>query len=132
MAKKHEHLLKNIGFVAELDITDPDAGLLQRQWERASDNGSPVNKNTVKAKHDIQKRKRDGRTDSPEPNELQIIFAWFRLANLVKLIPQTGLIGFMDGLAISKLKPATQTGGSFFNSVLQLKLIPLLFSYSIQ
>jgi len=30
----------------------------------------------------------------------QIIFAWFRLANLVKLIPQTGLIGFMDGLAI--------------------------------
>ena len=28
----------------------------------------------------------------------QILFAWFRLANLVKLIPQTGLIGFMDGL----------------------------------
>lgn len=24
----------------------------------------------------------------------QILFAWFRLANLVKLIPQTGLIGF--------------------------------------
>ena len=31
----------------------------------------------------------------------QIVFAWFRFANLVKLIPQTGLIGFMDGLAIS-------------------------------
>lgn len=30
----------------------------------------------------------------------QIVFAWFRSANLVKLIPQTGLIGFMDGLAI--------------------------------
>lgn len=31
----------------------------------------------------------------------QIVFAWLRLANLVKLIPQTGLIGFLDGLAIS-------------------------------
>ena len=24
---------------------------------------------------------------------MQIVFAWFRLANLVKLIPETGLIG---------------------------------------
>ena len=31
----------------------------------------------------------------------QIVFAWLRLGQIVKLIPQTGLIGFMDGLAIS-------------------------------
>ena len=30
----------------------------------------------------------------------QIVFAWFRLAKLVKLIPETGMIGFMNGLAI--------------------------------
>eukprot|EP00523_Entomoneis_sp_CCMP467_P009170 CAMPEP_0168737004 /NCGR_PEP_ID=MMETSP0724-20121128/10158_1 /TAXON_ID=265536 /ORGANISM="Amphiprora sp., Strain CCMP467" /LENGTH=730 /DNA_ID=CAMNT_0008784231 /DNA_START=209 /DNA_END=2401 /DNA_ORIENTATION=- len=30
----------------------------------------------------------------------QILFAWFRLAKLIRLIPETGLIGFMDGLAI--------------------------------
>lgn len=30
----------------------------------------------------------------------QIVFAVFRLAKLVRLIPETGMIGFMDGLAI--------------------------------
>lgn len=30
----------------------------------------------------------------------QIVFAWFRLAQVVRLIPETGLIGFMDALAI--------------------------------
>jgi len=30
----------------------------------------------------------------------QIIMAWFRLAKVVRLIPETGLIGFMNGLAI--------------------------------
>jgi SulP family sulfate permease len=31
---------------------------------------------------------------------MQIFFAWFRLAKLVRLIPETGMIGFMNGLAI--------------------------------
>ena len=31
---------------------------------------------------------------------MQIAFAWLRLAKVVRLIPETGLIGFMDGLAI--------------------------------
>lgn len=31
---------------------------------------------------------------------IQIIMAWFRLAKVVRLIPETGLIGFMNGLAI--------------------------------
>lgn len=30
----------------------------------------------------------------------QILFAWLRLAQVVRLIPETGLIGFMDALAI--------------------------------
>ena len=30
----------------------------------------------------------------------QIVFAWFRLAKIVRLIPETGMIGFMNGLAI--------------------------------
>mmetsp|Transcript_30027 Transcript_30027/g.44393 ORF Transcript_30027/g.44393 Transcript_30027/m.44393 type:complete len:720 (+) Transcript_30027:258-2417(+) len=30
----------------------------------------------------------------------QILFAWLRLAKLVRLIPETGMIGFMNGLAI--------------------------------
>lgn len=30
----------------------------------------------------------------------QILFAWMRLAVLVRLIPETGMIGFMNGLAI--------------------------------
>lgn len=30
----------------------------------------------------------------------QIVFAWFRMAQVVRLIPETGLIGFMDALAI--------------------------------
>lgn len=30
----------------------------------------------------------------------QILFAWLRLAMLVRLIPETGMIGFMNGLAI--------------------------------
>ncbi|CAB9507774.1 Putative sulfate transporter YbaR [Seminavis robusta] len=30
----------------------------------------------------------------------QIVFAWLRLAQVVRLIPETGLIGFMDALAI--------------------------------
>lgn len=30
----------------------------------------------------------------------QIVFAWLRLAKIVKLIPETGMIGFMNGLAI--------------------------------
>lgn len=31
---------------------------------------------------------------------MQILMAWLRLAKVVKLIPETGLIGFMNGLAI--------------------------------
>ena len=30
----------------------------------------------------------------------QIVFAWLRLAKIVRLIPETGMIGFMNGLAI--------------------------------
>ena len=30
----------------------------------------------------------------------QILFAWLRLAKIVRLIPETGMIGFMNGLAI--------------------------------
>lgn len=30
----------------------------------------------------------------------QILFAWLRLAKLVRLIPETGMIGFMNGLAV--------------------------------
>jgi SulP family sulfate permease len=47
----------------------------------------------------------------------QILFAWFRLANLVKLIPQTGLIGFMDGLAIST------SGRKIWNTILQASIL---------
>lgn len=31
---------------------------------------------------------------------VQILFAWLRLAKVVRLIPETGMIGFMNGLAI--------------------------------